>query len=69
MTSYLSTSHLAIGYKGKALMEDINVGLPAGKVTAMIGRNGAGKSTLIHTITGSLKPVGGEILIKGEPLR
>jgi D-xylose transport system ATP-binding protein len=49
-------------------LNDINLTIPAGKVTALVGDNGAGKSTLIKTISGIWQPDGGEILWEGKPV-
>ena len=49
-------------------LNDINLTIPAGKVTALVGDNGAGKSTLIKTISGIWQPDGGQILWKGRPV-
>jgi ABC-type sugar transport system ATPase subunit len=44
----------------------INLVVPAGQVTALVGDNGAGKSTLIKTISGIHAIDGGELLWDGE---
>ena len=49
-------------------LNDINLTIEAGKVTALVGDNGAGKSTLIKTISGIWQPDGGQILWKGRPV-
>jgi ABC-type sugar transport system ATPase subunit len=49
-------------------LSDINLTIPAGKVTALVGDNGAGKSTLIKTISGIWQPDGGQILWQGRPV-
>ncbi len=49
-------------------LEDINLDIPEGQVTALVGDNGAGKSTLIKTISGIWEPSGGEMLWKGKPV-
>jgi ABC-type sugar transport system ATPase subunit len=46
----------------------VDLDVPAGHVTALVGDNGAGKSTLIKTISGIWQPDGGEILWEGEPV-
>ncbi len=40
-----------------------------GEVVALIGDNGAGKSTLVKTLSGTIRPDHGEILIDGKPVR
>ncbi len=48
---------------------NINLDVPAGKVTALVGDNGAGKSTLIKAIAGISEADSGEILWEGKPVR
>ena len=52
----------------RALM-DVNLDIPPGQVTAIVGDNGAGKSTLIKTISGIWQPEHGEIIWEGKPVR
>ena len=46
----------------------VDLDVPAGQVTALVGDNGAGKSTLIKTISGIWAPTSGEIRWCGEPV-
>ena len=46
----------------------VDLDIPAGQVTALVGDNGAGKSTLIKTISGIWEPTSGEILWNGKPV-
>ena len=48
---------------------DIDLDVPVGQVTALVGDNGAGKSTLIKTIAGIWQQDHGEILWEGKPVR
>jgi ABC-type sugar transport system ATPase subunit len=48
---------------------DINLDIPPGQVTAILGDNGAGKSTLIKCISGIWQPDAGEIYWQGEHVR
>ena len=50
-------------------LTDINLDVPVGQVTALVGDNGAGKSTLIKTISGIWPQDHGEILWDGRPVR
>jgi ABC-type sugar transport system ATPase subunit len=48
-------------------LTDVNLDVPAGQVTALVGDNGAGKSVLIKCIAGIHSPDGGQILWEGHP--
>jgi D-xylose transport system ATP-binding protein len=45
---------------------DVNLDIPAGQVTALVGDNGAGKSTLIKTIAGIWEPSTGQLVWNGR---
>jgi len=47
-------------------LEGIDLEIPAGQVTALVGDNGAGKSTLIKTISGIWEPSQGHIIWQGQ---
>jgi ABC-type sugar transport system ATPase subunit len=47
-------------------LSGVDLDVPAGQVTALIGDNGAGKSTLIKTISGIWEPSGGEVIWQGR---
>jgi ABC-type sugar transport system ATPase subunit len=49
-------------------LTDINLDIPAGQVTALVGDNGAGKTTLIKCIAGIWPPSTGEIVWQGRPV-
>jgi ABC-type sugar transport system ATPase subunit len=50
-------------------LTDVDLDLPAGQVTALVGDNGAGKSVLIKTISGIYHPDHGEFYWDGRPVR
>jgi len=50
-------------------LTDVDLDLPAGQVTALVGDNGAGKSVLIKCIAGIHSPDHGEIFWEGHPVR
>ncbi|GAE35945.1 ABC transporter ATP-binding protein [Halalkalibacter akibai] len=49
-------------------LKNINLSIPANKMTAFVGRSGAGKSTLIDLLMGLNQPEKGQVLIDGIPL-
>ena len=50
-------------------LTEVDLDVPAGKVTALCGDNGAGKSVLIKCIAGALEPSEGRIFWEGRPVR
>lgn len=55
-----------VNYKRKDFsLSDINVQIPKGMITGLVGRNGAGKTTLIHMIANNLARDSGTILYDG----
>jgi D-xylose transport system ATP-binding protein len=49
-------------------LSGIDLDIPPGQVTALVGDNGAGKSTLIKTISGIWEPSHGQIIWQGKPV-
>lgn len=56
VNSYYGRSHA---------LQDVNLTVPAGKVTAILGRNGMGKTTLLRTLMGSMVQSTGDIELEG----
>ena len=50
-------------------LEDFNLRIPAGQITALVGENGAGKTTLIKLLCRYYDPEKGNILIDGTDIR
>lgn len=66
---YFRTEDLSVGYDGKTLIRDINIGLEKGKILTLIGPNGAGKSTVLKSITGQLEMIRGTVYIDSRDIR
>ncbi len=50
------------------VLNDINMNIPQGKVTAIVGASGSGKTTLVKLLLGFYPPTSGEIVLGHEPL-
>jgi ABC-type sugar transport system ATPase subunit len=62
----LSIRGLSKNFGAVEAMRHVDLDIPAGQVTALIGDNGAGKSTLIKAISGIYAPSSGQILWNGR---
>lgn len=49
-------------------LQNINLHIPANRMTAIAGPSGAGKSTLIDLVMGLMQPESGQILVDGKPV-
>ena len=50
------------------VMEDVNLVVPAGKTTALVGASGSGKSTIIGLVERFYDPVGGHVALDGRDI-
>lgn len=64
----LSGRHLTVVAAGRRLLDDVDIEVLPGCVTAVVGPNGAGKSTLLRVLCGELAPQAGTVLLNGRPL-
>ncbi|MBV8999953.1 MAG: sugar ABC transporter ATP-binding protein [Solirubrobacterales bacterium] len=67
-TSLLSLRGLTKTFGPVRALTRVDLNVPPGQVTALVGDNGAGKSVTIKTISGLWAPDGGEILWEGRPV-
>lgn len=51
---------------GKTIFDGVDLDIPRGGITAIMGPSGTGKTTLLRHITGQLKPDAGEIAVDGK---
>ena len=53
---------------GNTVLRDINLEVPRGGITAVLGPSGSGKSTLLAALTGELAPAAGSVEVLGQPV-
>ena len=51
------------------VMSDVNISVPAGKTTALVGASGSGKSTIVGLVERFYDPVGGRVLLDGHDIQ
>lgn len=66
MQPVLSLRGISKSFPGVKALQDVQLDLYPGQVTALIGENGAGKSTIVKVLTGIYQPDAGTILIDGQ---
>lgn len=64
----LAARGITVGYGERAVIDDLEVSIPSGVVTTIIGPNGCGKSTLLRTLARLLKPTSGSVVLDGEDI-
>ena len=53
---------------GRAVLDGIDLAVPRGSITAVLGPSGSGKSTLLAALTGELEPATGTVEVLGQPV-
>jgi ABC-type branched-subunit amino acid transport system ATPase component len=56
------------GYGGFDVLNDVDITVPRGAITCIVGANGAGKSTVLKTVSGLLRPRVGSVMVDGREL-
>ena len=64
----LSAQGLTVAYRGAPVLEDVDMTVAPGRMTAIVGPNGAGKSTLLKTCLGLVSPRSGQVRFWGADL-
>ena len=62
----LTTDGLRVAFGGLTALSGVSIRVAEGEILSVIGPNGAGKTTFFNAITGTCKPSGGEVFLKGE---
>lgn len=62
----LVAEHIGLGYGDRLIIDDLDLEIPTGVITTIIGPNGCGKSTLLRSLSRLLKPRTGQILLDGH---
>lgn len=64
--SILRVEHLMMHFGGIKALNDVNLDVKRGSITALIGPNGAGKTTVFNCLTGFYQATGGSIVLNAQ---
>lgn len=64
----LSAEHLSLSYGATQIIDNIDLEIPEGKISIIIGSNGCGKSTILRSLARLLMPQQGTIYLDGKAI-
>jgi iron complex transport system ATP-binding protein len=59
---------VTLGYAGAPVLTNVELSIPDGRITALIGANGSGKSTLLRALARIIRPSGGAVCLDGKSI-
>ena len=65
-THTLIAENLELGYGNRTVVENLDLQVPPGRITCIVGANACGKSTLLRSMSRLLSPRGGHVLLDGK---
>ena len=68
MDELIRIRNLTFSRGDRIIFDDIDLDIPRGKITAIMGPSGTGKTTLLKLIAGQLEPDAGEIYVDGHKI-
>jgi phospholipid/cholesterol/gamma-HCH transport system ATP-binding protein len=67
-TSLVEFRNLTFGYGEQAVLQDVSLQIPRGKVTALVGPMGGGKTTTLRLMGGQYRARSGQMLFDGQDI-
>ena len=64
--AYVEIENLSFNRHARPIFSNINIKIPRGKITAIMGPSGTGKTTLLRLMGGQLKPTEGRVMVDGQ---
>ncbi|KAI8722901.1 hypothetical protein NCS52_00435600 [Fusarium sp. LHS14.1] len=66
--NFVNVKHIYPARPQQVIMDGVNLHIPAGKTTAIVGPSGSGKSTVISLIERFYSPIGGQVVCDGQDI-
>ncbi len=63
---YIQTKELVKAFKGRTVVDNVNIVVQQGTIVGLLGPNGAGKTTTFYMIVGLIKPDSGTVVVDGR---
>ena len=64
----LAAQSLTLAYGDRAVIDGMDLEIPPGRITAIVGANGCGKSTLLRALARLIPPKAGQVVLDGKAL-
>jgi lipopolysaccharide export system ATP-binding protein len=64
----LQAVELSKSYRGRKVVDDVNLEIEQGEVVGLLGPNGAGKTTTFYILVGLARPDAGRVLLDGQDI-
>ena len=64
----LTLESVSLGYGDRTVVDGLDLQVPPGRVTVIVGANASGKSTLLRAMARLLRPRSGQVLLDGKDL-
>jgi len=65
---HLEAKNLSAGYGEKEILKDLDLAIPSGQITAVVGANACGKSTLLKALSRLIAPQRGDVILDGRAI-
>ena len=68
MEAILKGEGISVGYQQNTIIQEMDVQIPKGQITSIIGPNGCGKSTLLKALSRMMPVKTGQVILDGQQI-
>ena len=68
MSARVMAENLTLAYDSRVVVRGLDVEIPDGEFTVIVGPNGCGKSTLLKALARTMRPAAGQVLLDGRAI-